>query len=268
MPTLDFDKNISNEHIGYWMGPTAVGVLGITDVYEPLAAEINNIGGTSGMIDAAGATSWNDWSLGIEASEVLNEPSLADASTAEEFGQSNYGGNASHYYPKTYGDASNPNSVVYDLTKTPGTKLDQVVRIDGEIDSSTAATDGDFVSVFRVQSEGETNPFTPGESKRYTKSYIQKSDFSNMVVVGDHAITSVVGATATPAPLEKGRFRASQQGRDTTNSLDFSSDDAAVIQVYPGGFYEVTGVGTDTATVTMTDPGTGDTTAIAITVTV
>lgn len=263
---MAFTKLPSNENLALWIGPTASGALGITDIAEPLAAEINNTGGTSGMQQASQSTSWNDWDFGTQASETLNEPSLADSASFEEFGQANFGGSASHYYPLEYDDNSNQHSVIYDLVAIPGTNLDFVVRLDGEVDSMAVAANGDFVSAYRVQSDGETNPFTPGESKRYTKSYAPRSEFAHFTVVGDHAITTIPATTDTPAAGEKARYRATQQSRDVTNRLVWSTSDATVIEVYPGGAYEVTGSTTDTATVTVTDPDTGDTANIAVTV--
>lgn len=265
---LDFEKFEANQHVTVWEGPTASGGVGVTDVNEPLADELNNTGGTSGMINVTEAISWNDWSFGTEASEVSSEPSMSDASTYEEFGQANYGGSISFYYPDAYDDPTDLLSNVYDLHDLPGSKQDIVVRVDGKIEDTTPAVDGDFVSVYRVQSESETNPFTPGESKRYTKSFIQKSEFSHFVVVGDHAITAIAPSTD---PWEEGkvaRLRASQKGRDVTNYLEFTSSDDTVVKIAKkGGFYTVTGSASDTATITITDPGTGDTQTVSVTVT-
>lgn len=267
MATLDFTKLPSNTFTALFMSPGASGALGITNIDEPLAAELNNTGGTSGMYNISDATSWNDFEFGTQASETTSQPALSEATTAEEFGISNFGGTASHYYPLEYDDNSNLHSIVYDMVKTPGTALDAALRIDGDIDSNDAAADGQFVSTYRVQSEAETNPFTPGESKRYTKGYIPRGEFSHFTPVGDHAITTIPATTATPEPGAKGRFRALQQSRDVTNRLRWSTSNPDVIQVYPGGAYEVTGADEATATITVTDDGTGDTKTIAITVT-
>lgn len=265
--SIGYQKLEGNTHIGFWLGPSASGALGITDVGEPLAAEINNTGGASGMLEAAPSTSWDDWSFGTEASETLNEPSLADASTFEEFGQSNFGGNVSHYYPRRYDDNSNQHSLIYDLVAIPGTKIDAVVRLDGEVKQDEDAVNGDFVFVYRVQSEGETNPFTPGESKRYTKTYIPKGEFAHCIPVGDQAITAVGGSTLTPAPAAKGRIRALIQGRDVSCMLNYETSDGAVIQIEKGGWYTVTGADTTTATITISHPFTNDTATVAVTVT-
>lgn len=260
---LDFQKVQSNETLAVFVGPTG-SATGITDVHEPLADELNNAGGASGVLNLSPAISYNDWAFGTEASETTNEPSLSDASTYEEFGQSNFGGTMSLYYPRAYDDASNLISQAYDLMDTPGRLLDVAVRNDGAVADTAAAAAGDFVSVYRVQRESEQNPFTPGESKRYVAGFIQKSDFDHYVTVGDQAVTAIEPASF--AAGSKGRLRASQNGRDTTNRLQFTTDDPSVIEVYNGGFYEVTGTATDTATVTITDPETGDNDTVAVTV--
>ena len=265
MADLNFVKLPSDKHVTVAVGPSGGTTLGITDIDAPLAAELNNTGGTSGMIPASQSISWNDFDLGTQASETNNEPSLADSGSYVEFGTSNYGGQISWYLPAEYDDNSNLHSVIYDLTDEKYHRLDVAVRIDGDITTSTAFVNGDFVSTYRVQSGGDANPFTPGESKRRTVTYNPRSDFSHYTVVGPHTITAI--APASFGVGDKGRIRASQGGRDRTNALEFSTSDGTVIDVYPGGFYEVTGADTDTATVTITDPGTGDTQTVAVAVT-
>lgn len=250
-----------------WLSPSGGTTLGITDVDEPLADEINNTGSLSGMIPASQTISWNDYGFGMQASEVLNEPSLADAASYEEFGQANYGGEMSFYYPESYDDNSNMHSLVYDLTDIPGERQDVAVRVDGDVLTTEPAADGDFVSIYRVQGVAEANPFTAGESKRRTVTFWNKSDFSYFTVVGSHAITAIPPVGTPWAEGAKGRIRASQGDRDTTNRLSFTTSDAAVIQVYPGGFYEVVGADAGTATITIEDEGTGDTKTISVVVT-
>ncbi len=264
MSTLPFTKLPSDQRYTIWHSPTGGTTLGITNVYEPLAAEINNTGGTSGMLNASPSISYNDLSFGMDASDTLNEPSLADAGSYVEFGQSNYGGDISYFLPAEWDDDSNNHSLIFDLTSEIDSAIDAVTRLDGDVTTDVPAADGDFVSVYRVEAGADANPFTPGESKRHTRSWFQKSDFAYYTVVGDHAITAI--APSSFAEGDKGRIRASQQGRDTTNRLTFSSNDATVIEVYPGGFFEVTGVEDDTATVTITDEGTNDSVTVSVTV--
>ena len=261
--TTDFKRLPSDRHVGIFIGPSGGTTLGITDVEEPLAAEINNTGGTSGVIAAAKTVSWNDFDFGTQASETLNEPSLADAGSYVEFGTANYGGGISYFRPAHYDDNSNLHSLIFDLTDEKYHTLDVVTRIDGAVASTADAANGQFVSVYRVNSGGDSDPYAEGESARRNLSYSPAGEFSHYTVVGDHAITAIAPASFETG--DKGRVRASQQGRDRTNALRFSSSNANVIRVYNGGFYEVIGAGS--ATVTITDPGTNDTATVTVTAT-
>lgn len=265
---IDYTKCPADERTTVWIGPSGGSTLGVTAVGAPLAAELNNTGGTSGVQPASQSISWNDWDFGTQESEVNNEPSLADAASYEEFGQSNFGGNVSFYYPREYDDNSNLHSIIYDLTDTPGDKQDVAVRIDGDLKTSVAAADGQFAAVYRVQGEAEQNPFTPGESKRRTVSFIPKGEFSHYTVIGAH--TTLTGIPAATTPWKAGsrnRLRVSLHGRDVTNFMEFTTDDDAVVSVYPGGFYEVTGAASDTATITFRDTFAGTTGTQSVTVT-
>lgn len=264
---IDFEKTPADQRQTVYIGPSGGTTLGITNIAVPLTAELNNTGGTSGIQPASQSISWNDWDFGTQASETLNEPSLADASTYEEFGQSNYGGGISFYYPEEYDDNSNLHSVIYDLTDLPGGLNDIGVRIDGDLLTSAPAADGQFISTYRVQGEAEANPFTPGESKRRTVTFIQKSDFAHLTLTGAHTITAI---PASPTPWQTGRkarLRASVQNRDYTNALRFTSSNPATVLIYPGGFYSVVGAVAATATITIEDVEAGTSTTVNVVVT-
>ena len=263
---IDYTKLPSDKRITVWVGPSGGTTLGVTNIYTPLTAELNNTGGTSGMQPASQSISWNDWSFGTEASDTNNEPSMADSASYEEFGKSNFGGSVSFYYPAAYDDASNLHSVIYDLTDTPGEVNDVAVRIDGDLPTTAPAADGQFVSVYRVQVGGEQNPFNPGESKRRTVSYLPKGEFSHWTVTGAHTLVAIPKATTPWKTLTTGRLRVSIFGRDVTNMCTFSTSNGAVVDIYPGGFYKVTGAAAATATITITDPS-GASVTQAVTVT-
>lgn len=257
---IDFKKLTADKHVTVTLSPSGPSPLGIANVYAPTAAELNNTGGASGTVNASAVISWSDYDFGTQASETTNEPSLADSASYEEFGQSNYGGSQSYFEPLKYHDNTNEASVIYDMTKEPGVLIDSAVRIDGALETTVPFADGDFVSVYRVQGNSEQNPFTPGESKRRTVGYTQKSEFSHYTVVGSHVITPLGVTTATVG--DKGRLRASVGGRDYTNALTITSSSPSVV-VYPGGFFEAVSAGT--SSVTFEDPA-GATASLTITV--
>lgn len=259
---MNYTKLPSDRHIKVAISPdNSDGVLGVTDLAEPLAAELNNTGGTSGVQDATASVSWSDWGFGFEASETANEPSLADISTYEDRTTLNYGGDISFFMPAEYDDNSNQHSVIYDLTDEPGTVVDVFVRIDGAKKESTAWADGDFVHASKVQAQGETNPFTPGESTRRTVGFAAYGQAHPYTIVGEHTLTQI--GAPTFAVGDTGRLRIAVQGRDYTNALSFRSSDATVVEVYKGGFYEV--IATGSATITVEDRDTGDTLTIPVT---
>lgn len=218
------------------------------------------------MLNWSPSISWNDWGFGQDASETLNSPSFADESTYEEFGARNYGGEVSFFYPKEYDDNSNNHSLVYDQTDTPGTSLDVVVRIDGETRTTVAAADGDIVHVFRTMTDAETNVLQQPDEYRRTVGLLNQGDAEFYTIVGAHTITTSLPATPWAAG-KKGRIQGVVQDRDYTNALSFSSSDADVVQVYPGGFYEVVGTASDTATITIRDAAAGTSTTATVTVT-
>lgn len=265
MAQLDYEKLPSTPHVTVWGGPTG-GAFGVTETAVPLAAEINNTGGASLMLNWSPSISWNDWGFGQEASETLNSPSFADEATYEEFGARNYGGEVSFFYPKEYDDNSNNHSLVYDQTDTPGTALDVVVRIDGETRTTVAAADGDIVHVFRTMTDAETNVLQQPDEYRRTVGLLNQGDAEFYTIVGAHTITTNLPATPWAAG-KKGRIQGVVQDRDYTNALSYSSSDPDVVQVYPGGFYEVVGTASDTATITIRDEAAGTSTTVAVTVT-
>lgn len=260
---FDYVKLQSDERIGTFAGPSGAA-FGIQDLDVPTEAEINNTGGISGMIPLAQSISWSDTELpGVRDSEVINEPSMADPATYQEFGPTNYDGSISFFLPDEYDDNSNMNSVVYDLTKTMREVLDFAVRIDGDIDALAPAEDGQYVSTNRMQIRSEANPFNFDESIRRTINLSGKGGFAHYTIVGDHDIT-IVMPPGSISEGDKGRILAEVQGRDYTNAVTFSSSDPEVLQVYPGGFFEAVGAGTATLTVRDRDAGTSETESITV----
>lgn len=260
---FDYVKLQSDERVGTFAGPSGAA-FGIADLDAPTADEINNTGGISGMIPLAQSISWSDTELpGVRDSEVLNEPSMADPATYQEFGPTNYDGSTSFFLPDEYNDNSNPHSVVYDLTKTMREILDFAIRIDGDVDALAPVVDGQYVSTNRMQIRSEANPFNFDESIRRTINLSGKGGFAHYTIVGDHAITAILPPGGI-ADGDKGRILAEVGGRDYTSAVHFSSSDPAVLQVYPGGFFEAVGAGS--ATVTIRDRGAGTSTTETITI--
>lgn len=259
----DYTRLKSDKHVGIWGGPSGSGAIGITDTATPEAAEINNTGGTSLMLNWAPSVSWNDYDFGVQESETLNDPSFADASTYTEFGAKNYGGGISFYKPAKFDDASNNHSLVYDQTKTPHTRMDVVVRIDGEKDNvADPAADGDFVHTFRTITDSDANVWGQPDAHRRTVGFLSQGDAEFYTIVGAHTITATAPTGLTAG--DTGRLQAVVQDRDYSGALLYTSDDPEVLQIGRGGHYLAVAAGT--ANVLIEDEAAGTSTTAAITV--
>lgn len=260
----DYKRMDADRNIGFALAPTG-GATGLANIYVPTAAEaVYN--GARGFQNANTAVSWNDFDFGVQASETSTDPSLADDSTYEDFGQVNYGGNVSMFYPGRYDDPSNALSVLYDMTDEPWTKLDALMRVDGNVSNTEPIQDGDFVHAARVITDGEVNSLAGSDSLRRTVSLQPQGGVAVYTVVGAHTISVELPSD----PWDSGkvaRMRGIVQDRDYTSALTFVSDDPEVVEVFPGGAYRVTGSASDTATITVYDDGAGTSTTVSVTVT-
>ena len=259
----DYTRLKSDRNVGVWGGPTGTGAVGITDTAQPEAAEINNTGGASLMLNWAPSISWNDYDFGAQESETLNDPSFADASTYTEFGAKNYGGGISFYKPAKWDDNSNNHSLVYDQTDTPHTRMDVVVRIDGEkSNTSVPAVNGDFVHTFRTMTDSDANIWGQPDAHRRTVGFLSQGDAEFYTLVGPHTITvtAPTGLTAGTA----GRLQAVVQGRDYSGALLYTSDAPNILQIARGGHFKAIAAGT--ANVRVEDEAAGTSATVAVTV--
>ena len=251
--TLDFEKSRANKHVTVALGPLSA----IQNIAKPTQLELR------AMQNASVSVSWNDWDFGMQASEQSNDPSLADEANYQSRGAANYGGSASFYVPKEYDDNSNNHALVEKLTREPGTKLIMVVRIDGETPTTTPFTDGDYVSVYVVETGSETNVVTGEDDYRRTIGFLQQGVFAFYTVVGPHVITATPSTVTGTVATGKGRITATVGGREYTNALDFKSSNPDVVEVRKGGYYVIKGAGS--ANIVIEDEGAGTTATVTVT---
>lgn len=252
---LTFEKLPADQNITVSIGPAN----SIANVNAPTVAELN------AMQNICSALSWQDWDFGIQASESVNEPSFADPSNFTDFGQANYGGAMSMFYPKNYDDPSNELSLAYDLTDKPGTLLLIAIRVDGEKRNSTPFAAGDYVHVFLAMTDSETNSIQGADALRRTIGLLQQSVFAVYTIVGAGSIPPVPASSTLSLTVgESRRVPVTVLTREFTNACEFRSDDIDVVAVGRGGVF--TGVGAGTADVTVTNPYTNQTATVAVTV--
>lgn len=260
LSTPDYKRLNSDKHLRVDLAPTGTAT-GIQNIFAPTVVECGKFQPASVSI------SWNDYDFGIQESEKTSDPSLADESTYEDFGQRNYGGGMSFYMPKRYDDNSNNHSLVYDLTDGLNNYLDVLTRLDGAKNNVTQPiADGDFVSVYRTITTSDVDSDTGADAIRRTVGFASQGAVAVCTIVGTHTITAVPPTAAPWTAGKKARLRATVQDRDYTNALSFRSSDSKVVDIYPGGFYEVTGTTGGTATITIEDEGAGTSVTVEVTV--
>ena len=232
---------------------------------SPTATELNAAAPTAAQFSKS--ISWNDFGFGVQASNTIDDPSLADIGNVTDRGAAQYGGAVSYYYPNAFDDNSNAYSLTYDAIGTPRTLGYMVLRIDGLKPSTQAFAEGDYIHVLQVLSDGQTNSITGEEAFRYTVNWLQKGNLAVYTVVqGGSDPAVVVTGSATPAAAAKYRLRATVAGREYTNGVVWTTSAPAVATVSSGGVVTVLGASAATATITATFEATGGTDTLDITV--
>jgi hypothetical protein len=190
----------SNGNVYVWWVPTS----GFVNWQSPTAPEIN-----AGVL-LVDAISWNDFGIGVQASDQNSDPAISAKNKVSSRGASKYGGQLSFYYPGAFGDASNVYSNVYDLLKVPGTTGYLVVRIDGDVLTSgsatasqpaVAASANDLVHVMKVTTDSWTDSIVGEDAFRYTINFISQGQLNVYTVVRASASAPTVAITPTTATI-------------------------------------------------------------------
>lgn len=254
--SLDYTKLPTGGNVSWFFVPAG----GITNVDDANIAEINPTAG----YNLSAAISVSDTDFGNQASNTNSDPSFADTGNVQDRGASQYGGGTTFYYPKNYDDSTNVYSIAYDLTDADRTSGFWAIRIDGETSNTTNLAAAQYVSVYEVLSDAESDSLGGEDAQKRTVNWLSRGNLATYTVTRSGAAALVVPTSATPAPGDKGRFEATLNGR-YFGGVEWSSSDPDVIEVFPGGFYTVTGADTDTATITATHNGLSDSVSITVT---
>jgi len=234
----------------WWALPNA-----FSDYKNPTAAEIN------ASLDISDSISWNDFDFNLEPSNQLEDPAITAIGKIIDRGYTNWGGSISFYYPRDFDDSTSSYSDTYDALDAPRTTGFLVVRIDGE-ESAATASNGEFVHVLKVMTDGYAESITGEEAFRYTVTFLPQADYAVRTVVGGGNVDLTPATLATSAG-DVDVLAATWGGRNYTNGLSYSSSNNAVATVSSAGV--VTSVAAGTATITATSPsGTTDTCVVTV----
>lgn len=246
---------------------------------KPTVAEL------TATTDVTTAISWENFSFGSQASNQNSDPSLGDVGNTQVRGFAQFGGTISFFYPYNYTDTSNLLLTTFNLLRTPRTLGYLVLRVDGY--KTTGATGdkakvpvaNDFVSVYKVMSDG-WNDVNVGENAfKYTITFQPQGDLWINAVVGTSVtvVTPVaIGTVNYASPTGKtplGTYITGRQLAAVTNIWNgypgrfiWSSSNPAVATVDSNGVVRARSAGS--SNIIATDPNTGTaSTALAVTIT-
>lgn len=253
---LDFDKLPTGGNISWFWVPAG----GITNTEDIQISQVNSPAG----YNLSAAISVADTDFGNQASNTNSDPSFADTGNVQDRGASQYGGGVTLYFPKRYDDSTNIYSIAFDLTAADRTSGFWVVRVDGETSNSTPLAAAQYVSAYEVMSDAESATVGGEEAQKRTVNFLNQGNLAVYTVARSGAAALTVSSvTLSAAAGAKGRFEASLNGR-FYGGVTWTSSDADVIEVFPGGFYTITGAAADTATVTAEHNGLTATIAVTV----
>jgi hypothetical protein len=221
---------------------------------RPTPTEIN------AGLKLANATSWNDLSFGLSASNTTDDPALSAKSNVTDRGAAQYGGAMSFYYPRDFTSLTDEYALVYNALKVPRTVGFITMSIDGELSDTNVATYvggarqlaavGDLVDVYKVMTTGWEESITGEEAFRYTVTFLPQGEVYPRTIIGTASLVVVAPATLALAVAARSALTATVDGRTYTRGLRWTSSNEARARVSQNGI--VTAVSAGTATITAT----------------
>jgi hypothetical protein len=257
-------------NITAWFGP----LNGFANWRSPTVTEM------AALMDISDAISWNDFGFGVQASASVSDPAITAKGSVQNRGAGNYGGTLSFYYPGAYGDTSNLYSLVYDAMRLPDTNGYIVLRVDGELLTSTTSTASnpgtlaqanDLVHVFKVTTGGYAESITGEEAFRYSPNFMSQGQFETYTVVRASAAAPTVAITpltgsGTGTAKTKIVLNATVNSRRYTRGVKWVSSNPAVASVSANGIVTANSAGTANISATFPQTGTVSAAPAAITV--
>lgn len=253
------------EAITVWWAP--LGYAAIPS--KPTVAELN------AALDITCDVAWDGYSFGTQASNQVSDPSMCDVGNTQTRGFAQFGGSISFFLPDSYFpvDATNDTQNTFYALEESGAIGYLIIRVDGKKttagvgDQFKEAVAGDFVAIYKVQSDGYALVNTGEVNFKYTITFQPQGDLWVNAIIGPAptiAAPAPIGTADLTAggrtPLSAyfaGRQLSAVAGQTSgyPGWFRWTSDDPAIASVDANGV--VTGVAVGTASITAIDKVTG-----------
>lgn len=255
------DRKIqSNGNIDYWWIP----LNGIANPEAPTEAEI------AAGLRLTPATAWDGTTFpNATDSNDVDDRSLEDAGNAVERGYEQMEATSTFFYPRpeNMNDPNDPLKVAFDAFRTPRVTGYLVTRVlqRATAPGVTPATKGDIVSVYRVITDTFTVDTEGEDSYKYTVEFLAQGTIHiHTIVAGTPPLSVLVEGDTPTAVGELGLLKATINGVNWTQGVEWTTSNAAVATVSPNGV--VKAVGTGEAEIVAKHAGCTDSTPIPVTV--
>lgn len=193
---------------------------------KPTVAELN------AARDITCDIAWDGFSFGAQASNQTSDPSLCDVGNRQTRGFAQFGGTISIFLPNSYWplDANNTTQGTFYALGTPLTVGYLIIRVDGRkttagvADAAKPAVAGDFVSIYKVMSDGYTDVNTGDVNFKTQISLVPQGDlWVNAIVDTSPTIATPVpiGATGLVSPTGKTPLGTYWTGRQLAAAAGF-----------------------------------------------
>lgn len=218
-------------------------------------------------------TLWDNFDVGIQASDTSDAVPIAAKANVVRRAGANYGGSASFWYPGYRADITNAAALVYDALKDIHTPGYIVLSVDGEIGepgqpaANFTFADGDYVTVMKTVTDEWDDMITGEDPFYYTRNFLKAGGLASYTVASATAPVLEVTGTGLSGAVGALAFVSGEvNGRDWTRGVQWTTSDPAVATVSATGVVKL--IGTGTATITGTLPGTNPTVTDTASVTV
>lgn len=234
------EKVTADGYVSVWWTP----LNGVVDPHKITAAEIN------AALPLSVAIAWQDYSLGATESEEIDDRSLMDAGNARSRGASQYGGTLTFFRPPDIDDANSDYVKAFEAFRQPGVYGYLITRVlqNDPRGEQTPAQAGEWVSVYKFQTDAFQDDTEGDDSVKFTVIYLPQGDLSVYTIVDGAGAVVLSETTLEIAVGERVPVTATLGDKSITQGATWRSSDTDVASVSPNGV--ITAIGAGTATIT------------------